>query len=39
MTSVDDFHGLGENPYHDRLESSVLTFTAAGKLGDQTLAE
>src|ERR1019366_10824613 len=38
MTSVQDFHGIGENPYHDRLESSILTFTAAGKLGDQTLA-
>lgn len=36
--SVKDFHGAGENPYHDRLEDSVLTFTAAGKLGDQTLA-
>lgn len=38
MTSVEDFHGAGENPYHDRLEGSILTFTAAGKLGDQTLA-
>lgn len=38
MTSVEDFHGAGENPYHDRLEGGVLTFTAAGKLGDQTLS-
>jgi HJR/Mrr/RecB family endonuclease len=38
MTSEQDFHGVGENPYHDRLESGVLTYTAAGKLGEQTLA-
>jgi Restriction endonuclease len=38
MTSEQDFHGAGENPYHDRLESGVLTYTAAGKLGPQTLA-
>jgi HJR/Mrr/RecB family endonuclease len=38
MTSVQDFHGAGENPYHDRLESGILTYTAAGKLGQQTLA-
>jgi len=38
MTSVQDFHGAGENPYHDRLEGDILTYTAAGKLGDQTLA-
>ncbi len=38
MTSVQDFHGTGENPYHDRLEDGVLTYTAAGKLGEQTLA-
>lgn len=38
MTSVQDFHGTGENPYHDRLEGRILTYTAAGKLGQQTLA-
>jgi hypothetical protein len=38
MTSVQDFHGIGENPYHDRLENGILTYTAAGKLGEQTLA-
>lgn len=38
MTSVQDFHGAGENPYHDRMEGSILTYTAAGKLGEQTLA-
>src|SRR5260370_42601833 len=38
MTSVQGFHGTGENPYHDRLEGDILTYTAAGKLGQQTLA-
>lgn len=38
MTSVQSFHGAGENPYHDGLEGEILTYTAAGKLGDQTLA-
>ena len=38
MTSVQDFHGTGENPYHDRLEGDILTYTAAGKLGQQTLS-
>ncbi len=38
MTSVQDFHVSAENPYHDRLESDVLTYTAAGKSGEQTLA-
>lgn len=38
MTSVEGLHGTGENPYQDRLEGDILTFTAAGKLGQQTLA-
>jgi hypothetical protein len=38
MTSVQDFHGTGDNPYHDRLEGSILTYTAAGKIGQQTLS-
>jgi HJR/Mrr/RecB family endonuclease len=38
MTSAQDFHGAGENPYYDRLEGDILTYTAAGKLGQQTLA-
>ena len=38
MTSVQEFHISGENPYHDRLEGEILTYTAAGKLGEQTLA-
>jgi hypothetical protein len=38
MTSVQGLHGTGENPYHDRLEGGILTYTAAGKIGQQTLA-
>jgi len=38
MTSLQTFHNTSENPYHDRLEGGVLTYTAAGKLGQQTLA-
>jgi HJR/Mrr/RecB family endonuclease len=38
MTSVQGLHGAGENPYHDRLEAGILTYTAAGKIGQQTLA-
>src|ERR1700733_3154256 len=38
MTSVHGIHSAAENPYQDRLESGVLTYTAAGKLGQQTLA-
>ena len=26
------------NPYHDRIENGILTYTAAGREGDQTLA-
>jgi HJR/Mrr/RecB family endonuclease len=38
MTADQSFHGSRENPYHDRLEGGILTYTAAGKLGEQTLA-
>jgi hypothetical protein len=38
MTSVQCFHSATENPYHDRLEEGILTYTAAGKFGQQTLA-
>jgi hypothetical protein len=38
MTSVQGLHVAGENPYHDRLEGGILTYTAAGKLGEQTLS-
>jgi hypothetical protein len=37
MTSVQGLHGAGENPYHDRLEAGILTYTA-GRVGEQTLA-
>jgi HJR/Mrr/RecB family endonuclease len=38
MASVQDYHTASENPYHDRLEGGILTYTAAGKIGEQTLA-
>jgi HJR/Mrr/RecB family endonuclease len=38
MASVQDFRTTRENPYHDRLENGILTYTAAGKTGEQTLA-
>ena len=38
MTSIQSFHATDENPYHDRLEGDILTYTAAGKVGEQTLA-
>ena len=38
MTSLQDSNSVSENPYHDRLENGVLTYTAAGKIGEQTLA-
>jgi len=38
MASVQDFNSASENPYHDRLEAGTLTYTAAGKIGEQTLA-
>lgn len=38
MASVQDFRNASENPYHDRLEGGILTYTAAGKVGEQTLS-
>jgi len=38
MTSFQQFHSSFENPYHDRLENEILTYTAAGKIGEQTLS-
>lgn len=38
MTSMQEFHLSGENPYQDRLENEILTYTAAGKAGEQTLS-
>lgn len=38
MTAEQQLHSSGENPYHDRFESDILTYTAAGKVGEQTLS-
>jgi hypothetical protein len=38
LTSISSFNVIDENPYHDRLEGNILTYTAAGKVGEQTLA-
>ena len=38
MTSVPSARKARENPYHDRIENDTLTYTAAGREGDQTLA-
>jgi len=38
MTSVPGIKQAKENPYHDRMEGSVLVYTGAGREGDQTLA-
>lgn len=37
MTSLPDAKSLVENPYHDRVEGNVLVYTAAGRIGDQTV--
>jgi len=37
MTSLPDAKSLVENPYHDRVEGNVLVYTAAGRVGDQTI--
>jgi len=37
MTSVPGVRQAKENPYHDRMEGSVLVYTGAGREGDQTL--
>ena len=34
MASVQDARITSENPYHDRLENGILTYTAAGKTGE-----
>ena len=38
MTAGEGLHGAGEKPYRDRLEGGTLTYTAAGKFGEQTLS-
>lgn len=38
MTKLDgDEKILSENPYYDRMEGNILTFTGQGKSGDQSL--
>jgi len=38
MTAVQGVHTVGENPFQDRLEKGILTYTAAARVGEQTLA-
>jgi hypothetical protein len=38
MTSLPDARQIAENPYHDRIEGEVLTYTGAGRKGNQNLA-
>lgn len=38
FTSLATTRQLLENPYHDRLEGDVLTYTGAGRVGDQTVS-
>ena len=38
MTSFPGAKQAKENPYHDRMEGSILVYTGAGREGDQTLA-
>ncbi len=38
LTAVEDSGKLAsENPYHDRIEDNILTYTAQGREGDQQL--
>lgn len=38
MTSVPTARIASENPYHDRVEGSVLVYTAAGREGNQFIS-
>lgn len=38
FTSIPTPRQLAENPYHDRLEADVLTYTGAGRAGDQSVS-
>jgi len=38
MVNFHESRPASENPYRDRLEGDVLTYTAAGRVGAQTLA-
>lgn len=36
-SDIDCDRNISENPYKDRIEGTVLTYTAAGREGDQAL--
>jgi hypothetical protein len=38
LTSFLDTKTVRENPYHDRVEDEILTYTGAGREGDQSLS-
>ena len=38
FTSGQGFHGKNENPYQERREGDILTYTAEGKIGEQSLS-
>jgi len=38
LTSVPQARQARENPYHDRVEGNVLTYTGTGRQGDQELS-
>lgn len=38
MTSSDEAKSRSDNPYHDRIEGNVLTYTARGRSGNQQLS-
>lgn len=38
FTSLPSARQLAENPYHDRIEGDVLTYTGAGRAGDQSVS-
>ena len=39
LTAAEDSRRLRtENPYHDRIEGDILTYTAQGREGDQQLS-
>lgn len=38
LTSIPSARQASENPYHDRIEGDVLTYTGAGREGSQTLS-
>lgn len=39
LTTAEQYEkNISENPYHDRIENNVLTYTAQGRTGDQQIA-